>query len=103
MRFHGLASRDVPRVVLVLMVGCALLAGGCGGKDEQAAAPPTPADPGREVMEAFVAALAADDAETAWGLLSRPSQRRGGPTLEEFEAMKNSAKARSRRNGSRNR
>jgi hypothetical protein len=36
-------------------------------------------------MEAFVRATAGDDAETAWGLLSQASQRREGPTLEEFE------------------
>ena len=36
-------------------------------------------------MEAFVAAAAGDDAETAWELLSEPSQKRVGPTLEEFQ------------------
>ncbi len=43
------------------------------------------ADPGREVMEAFVAAAAEDDAESAWELLSEPAQRRAGPTFEDFE------------------
>ena len=71
------------RVVLVLTAVLALLAAGCGG-DEQDAAPP-PDDPGRQVMEAFVAAAADNDAETAWGLLSQPSQRHAGPTLEDFE------------------
>ena len=37
-------------------------------------------------MEAFVAAAADGEAETAWELLSRQSQRRAGPTLEDFEA-----------------
>ena len=41
-------------------------------------------DPGREVMQALVTAAAAGDAETAWDLLSEPSQRREGP-FEEFE------------------
>ena len=62
----------------------ALLAGGCDGDDKQAA--PAPADPGRQVMEAFVAAAADGDVETAWELLSQPSQRRAGPTLAEYEA-----------------
>jgi hypothetical protein len=70
------------RVGLILVALLALA--GCGGDDEQAA--PTPAaDPGRDVMAALVAAAAGDDAESAWELLSTPSQRRVGPTLEEFE------------------
>ena len=36
-------------------------------------------------MEAFVAAAADDDAESAWELLSEPAQRRAGPTFEDFE------------------
>ena len=36
-------------------------------------------------MAALVAAAADDDAETAWELLSQPSQQRAGPTFEEFE------------------
>lgn len=86
MQSLGLASRDVPRVALVLTAVLALLAAGCGSDEQQAAPAPAPEDPGREVMQAFVAAAADGDAETAWELLSRPSQRRAGPTLEEFEA-----------------
>jgi hypothetical protein len=72
----------------VLRAGLILLAllalAGCSGDDKQAT--PTPAaDPGREVMAALVAAAAADDAESVWELLSQPSQRRVGPTFEEFE------------------
>jgi len=74
----------VHRAVVVLIAVFALLAGGCGGDDKQAA--PAPADPGRQVMEAFVAAAADGDVETAWELLSQPSQRRAGPTLAEYEA-----------------
>jgi hypothetical protein len=73
----------VPRAAAVIICASLLLAA-CGGDDKQAA--PTPAaDPGREVMAALVAAAADDDAETAWELLSKPSQRREGPTVEEFE------------------
>jgi hypothetical protein len=72
----------VLRVGLILVALLALA--GCGGDDKQAA--PTPAaDPGREVMAALVAAAADDDAETVWKLLSQRSQRRVGPTFEEFE------------------
>jgi hypothetical protein len=72
----------VLRAGLILVALLALA--GCSGDDKQAA--PTPAaDPGRDVMAALVAAAADDDAETVWELLSRPSQRRVGPTVEEFE------------------
>ncbi len=73
----------MPRAVLILAALLALSFAGCGGDDkkEEAAAPP---DPGREVMQALVAAADAGDAETAWDLLSEPSQRREGP-FEEFE------------------
>jgi hypothetical protein len=84
MQSPGLASRDVPRLGLVLIAVFALLGAACGGDDKQVAPPPPPADPGREVMQAVVAAAADGDAETAWELLSEPSQHRAGPTLEEF-------------------
>jgi hypothetical protein len=71
----------------MLVAALALLAAGCGGDDKQAAAPPpAPPDPGREVVQALVDAAAESDAETAWELLSQPSQRRAGPTLDAFEA-----------------
>jgi hypothetical protein len=72
----------VPRAAVILIVLSLVLAA-CGA-DEQAT-PTTPADPGRDVMTAFVAAAANGDAETAWELLSAPSQKRVGPTLEAFE------------------
>ncbi|HEU0305008.1 MAG TPA: hypothetical protein VFR32_10565 [Gaiellaceae bacterium] len=70
------------RALAVIAVASFALAA-CGGESEPAAT--TPDDPGREVVAALVAAAADGDAETAWELLSEPSQRRAGPTLEEFE------------------
>ena len=71
----------------MLAAALVLLAPGCGGDDKQATAPPpAPPDPGREVVQALVDAAAEGDAETAFELLSQPSQRRAGPTLESFEA-----------------
>jgi hypothetical protein len=73
----------VLRAALVV-ISASLLLAACGSDEEQPA-PTAAADPGREVMEAFVAAAADDDAETAWELLSAQSQERVGPTFEEFE------------------
>lgn len=72
------------RAAVILIVALSAALAGCGGS-EKAAAPATPPDPGRDVMGAFVDAAAAGDAETMWSLLSKPSQRRAGPTLEAFE------------------
>jgi hypothetical protein len=66
----------------LLTVICLAALAACGG-DEQSA-PDLPPDPGREVVQAFVDAAAAGDAEAAWDLISTPSQERAG-TLEEFE------------------
>ena len=70
------------RAVLILAALLALAVAGCGGDETKEAT--TPPDPGREVMQALVTATAAGDAESAWDLLSEPSQRREGP-FEEFE------------------
>jgi len=72
----------VPRAAFILAALLALALGGCGGDEKQATPPP---NPGREVMRALVAAAAANDAEATWDLLSLPSQRREGPTREDFE------------------
>jgi hypothetical protein len=69
--------------VLPLVALLALTLAGCGGDETPTAA--TPPDPGREVMQALVAAAAANDAETTWELLSQPSRRRAGPTFRGFE------------------
>ena len=77
------------RAVALLAVLLALVLAGCG-RGDTASNTATPSetqapDPGRDVMSAFVAAAAARDAGAMWELLSEPSRRRYGPTLEEFE------------------
>jgi len=67
-----------------MTVALSLSLAACSG-DEKSTSTTTPADPGREVMAALVAAAADGDVEATWDLLSQPSQRRAGPTLEEFE------------------
>jgi hypothetical protein len=69
---------------VILLTSASLVLVACGGDDKQAT-PAPPADPGREVVQALVDAAADDDAETAFDLLSQPSQERAGPTLEDFE------------------
>jgi hypothetical protein len=79
-------------VVLLALAGAFVLAS-CGGDESEVGETTTgaPRDPGREVMTAFVAAAARGDAEGMWALLSEPSRRRAGPTLDAFaqgEALK---------------
>jgi hypothetical protein len=67
------------------MVALVLSAAGCGsGGETKTTTSATPADPGREVMGAFVDAAANRDANAMWALLSKPSQRREGPTIRAF-------------------
>jgi hypothetical protein len=72
---------------LVLVLTLVLSAAGCGsdGEKETTTSATTPADPGREVMGALVDAAARKDADAMWALLSKPSQRREGPTVDDFE------------------
>src|SRR5436190_23943989 len=49
------------------------------------ARPATP-DPGRRVAAALLSAATTNDAKTLWSLLSKPSQRRLGPTFKAFES-----------------
>jgi hypothetical protein len=70
----------------LLITVTALALSGCGGGEESAptTTQTTARDPGREVMGAFVAAAAAGNNEAMWDLLSQPSRRRTGPTVEAF-------------------
>lgn len=72
--------------MIAILAAAALLAG-CGGSatETTGATETSPPDPGREVVGALVDAAAEDDAETMWELLSEPSRRRYGSTLEQFE------------------
>lgn len=76
--------RAVTKHSLIIVAVCAIAVVGCSG-EKKAVAPTTPPDPGRDVLAAFVDAAAAGDSEAMWDLLSKPSQRRAGPTIEAFE------------------
>jgi hypothetical protein len=76
----------------LLLIVLALLLGGCGGgtiaetttQATTATAAPTPADPGKRAIGAFVAAARAGNADSLWRLLSTASKERLGPTLAQF-------------------
>jgi len=68
-----------------VLTAAALLVVGCGGKETAppATTGPTP-DYGRIAITALIEAAARHDAAAMWELLSQPSRRRAGPTLEAF-------------------
>jgi hypothetical protein len=73
----------------MLLAGC----GGGGGKETTTAViapPPTTAttsgDPGKDAIQAFVAAAHAGRVDAMWDMLSTASKRRLGPTLARFRA-----------------
>ncbi len=80
--------RVAPLLAVALLAAC-----GGGGKTgatvpaTTASAPPTvtgPQDPGRDTVEAFVAAARSADATRLWELLSTSSRERLGPSLAAF-------------------
>jgi hypothetical protein len=82
---------------ITLLALAALLLAGCGGgksaqttTNELPPAPPTTtaasADPGKDAIDAFVAAAHAGRADAMWGMLSTDSKRRLGPSLARFRA-----------------
>ena len=77
--------RFLPIVVLVLLLA------GCGGDKaaQTTTAPPVTTaapDPGKDAIDALLAAAAAGKTEAVWGMLSSASKERLGPTLGEFES-----------------
>jgi hypothetical protein len=77
----------VRRAVLLLLV---LVLAGCGGsKSAQTTTlelQPAPVDPGKDAVDAFLAAAAAGKTDAMWGLLSTASKQRLGPTLGQFKS-----------------
>jgi hypothetical protein len=85
---------------LATLALAALLLAGCGGKSAApttsndfppAPTPPTTttsADPGKDAIDAFVAAARAGRTDAMWSMLSTASQRRLGPTLARFRARR---------------
>jgi hypothetical protein len=74
-----------PRVAILITAAAIALAGCGGGNDSVNASGSTKdRDPGREVLAALVDAAQKNDATTMWTLLSKPTQRRYGPTLAAF-------------------
>lgn len=75
-----------------LTIAVVLVLAGCGGGTKGArttTAPPVTtaaADPGKDAIDAFVAAAAARNTDAVWGMLSTRSKQRLGPTLGEFES-----------------
>ena len=77
--------RFLPIVLLVLLLA------GCGGDKaaQTTTAPPVTTaapDPGKDAIDALLAAAAAGKTEAVWGMLSSASKERLGPTLGEFES-----------------
>jgi hypothetical protein len=77
-----------------VLVAATLLAAGCGGGKSSATTsspPPTTtapaADPGREAIEAFVAAARRGNTAAMWRMLSTTSRERLGPTLADFRGQ----------------
>jgi hypothetical protein len=76
--------RRSPSLLVVLPLAAAACGSGGGNKPTPTA--PAAADPGNAAMAALVQAAAHDNANVLWNLLSKPSQRRLGPTLAAFKA-----------------
>jgi hypothetical protein len=78
----------------MLLLAVLALAGCGGGKSTQPTTvetvklptTTTPADPGKDTMDAFVAAARAGNTDALWGMLSTDTRKRLGPTLGEFKS-----------------
>jgi hypothetical protein len=73
------------RWFLPLLIVLPLAAAACGGGGKKTA-PTTPAapDPGKATIAALIQAAVHNDTKTLWGLLSKPSQQRLGPSYASF-------------------
>ena len=80
-----------------ILLALALVAAGCGGGGKSAttttavttvALPTTTTsgDPGKDAVDALVAAARAGNTDAMWGMLSTSSRERLGPTLGEFKS-----------------
>jgi hypothetical protein len=67
-------------VLPLLVVAC----GGGGGNTTTTSTTAAPPDPGKIVVGKLLTAASAGDGKTIWNLLSKPSQKRLGPTYEDF-------------------
>ena len=85
------------RRALPVLSALALVAAGCGGGGTTAttttavktvALPTTTTsgDPGKDAVDALVAAAQAGNTDAMWGMLSVASKTRLGPTLGEFKS-----------------
>src|SRR5712692_4324564 len=76
------------RSLLPLLVVLALVAAGCGGDKKKVTTSTSAApDPGKVAVHALLQAAARNDAGALWNLLSKPSQKRLGPTLSAFRSL----------------
>jgi hypothetical protein len=71
-----------------LLMVLPLVAVACGSGGGKKTTPSTPAarDPGKAAVAALLQAAARNDASALWNILSKPSQRRLGPTLSTFRS-----------------
>jgi hypothetical protein len=71
-------------LVLFVLPLVAVACGGGGGSTTTASTTAAPPDPGTIVVGKLLTAARAGDGKTIWNLLSKPSQKRLGPTYEDF-------------------
>ena len=76
--------RLVPCLFALPVVAAAC--GGGGGGKTTASTSAAAADPGKAAVVALFQAAARDDRKALWNLLSKPSQKRLGPTYSDFAA-----------------
>jgi hypothetical protein len=78
-------------IAVLLVVAFALATAACGGggngkKTTTTSSTSAQPDPGRDTIDALLAAATKKDAGAIWSLLSTPSRKRLGPTLAAFKS-----------------